>query len=92
MAKRLMDEAREAFRANHYSYRTEEQYLKWMRRFILFHDKRHPRVLGLMEGKHWLMASLLYGSGLRLIANTRRPPWSGAGGTCFRRASMCSFV
>lgn len=40
MAKRLMDEAREAFRANHYSYRTEEQYLKWTRRFILFHIKQ----------------------------------------------------
>jgi integron integrase len=137
MAKKLMDEAREAFRLHHYSYRTEESYLQWIRRYILFNDKRHPRemgaeeiqrflsdlatrgrvsastqnqalsailflykkvlqiklpwlddivrakrpvrvpvvltrsevakVLDAMSGKHWLMASLLYGSGLRLV-------------------------
>lgn len=131
-----MDEVRNAFRLHHYSYRTEETYIKWIRRFILFHDKRHPREMGAteierflshlasdrnvaastqnqalsallflyqkvlqvdlpwmdeivrakrpvrvpivltrsevkslldaMSGKHWLMASLLYGSGLRL--------------------------
>ncbi len=136
MAKRLMDEARDVFRALHYSYRTEVTYLKWVRRFIKYHGNRHPRelgpaeiqrfltelatkgkvsastqnqalsailflykkvlkydlpfmdeivrakrpvrvpivmtreeaakVLGCMEGSYWLMASLLYGSGLRI--------------------------
>jgi len=33
----------------HYSYRTEQQYLQWVRRFILFHDKRHPREMGAPE-------------------------------------------
>lgn len=33
-------------RARHYSHRTEEAYLDWMRRFILFHGKRHPRDMG----------------------------------------------
>ncbi|MEQ9562200.1 MAG: integron integrase [Woeseiaceae bacterium] len=136
MAKKLMDEARNTFRIHHYSYRTEQSYLSWIRRFIVFNGKRHPRemgaaevqaflsdlavrgnvsastqnqalssilflyqkVLGLklpwldeivrakrphripvvlsrtdvgkilnaMSGHHWLMASLLYGSGLRL--------------------------
>lgn len=136
MARMLMDEVRKTFRLHHYSYRTEQSYLNWIRRFILFNGKRHPRelgaaeiqnflsdlatqarvsastqnqalsallflyqkvrqlelpwldsivrakrphrvaivlsrgevalVLGAMHGKHWLMASLLYGSGLRL--------------------------
>lgn len=49
MAKRLMDEARDAFRIHHYSHRTEEQYLKWMRRYILFHGERHPQEMGADE-------------------------------------------
>lgn len=137
MAKKLMDEVRTTLRIHHYSYRTEETYLQWIRRFILFNEKRHPRemgaeeikgflsdlavrgrvsastqnqalsailflyqkvlqidlpwlddivrakrpvrvpvvltrdevakVLNTMSGKHWVMASLLYGSGLRLV-------------------------
>ncbi|HWM27092.1 MAG TPA: phage integrase N-terminal SAM-like domain-containing protein [Woeseiaceae bacterium] len=137
MARKLMDEVRNAFRLHHYSYRTEESYSHWIRRFILSNGKRHPRemgaaeiqaflsnlatqgrvsastqnqalslllflyqkvlqldlprlddivrakrpvrvpvvltrnkvvqILGAMSGKHWLMASLLYGSGLRTV-------------------------
>ena len=137
MARMLMDEVRNVFRLHHYSYRTEESYSQWIRRFILFNGKRHPRemgadeiqnflsdlatrgrvsastqnqalsallflykkvlqvdlpwldeivrakrpvrvpvvltrsevaqVLAAMSGKYWLMASLLYGSGLRLV-------------------------
>jgi integron integrase len=136
MAKKLMEEVRNTFRLLHYSYRTEESYIKWIRRFILFNGKRHPREMGseevqgflsdlavrgnvaastqnqalsailflyqkvlkvklpwldeivrakrpvripvvltrcevaqvlhAMSGRYWLMASLLYGSGLRL--------------------------
>jgi len=54
MAKKLMDEARAAFRAAYYSHRTEEQYLNWMRRFILFHGKRHPREMGAEEIQQFL--------------------------------------
>ncbi len=46
---RLLDRAREAIRRHHYSYRTEETYLHWMRRFILFSGRRHPRELGAAE-------------------------------------------
>jgi integron integrase len=128
---------REAIRVRHYSIRTEEAYVAWIRRYILFHQKRHPlelgcaeinrflsqlavednvspstqnqalaallflytkvleapigtlgelvrarkprklpvvmtreeveKVLGLLSGTPWLMAMLLYGSGLRLL-------------------------
>lgn len=40
---RLLDVVREAIRRRHYSYRTEEAYLHWIRRFILFSGRRHPR-------------------------------------------------
>lgn len=46
---RLLDTAREALRVRHYSYRTEQTYLQWMRRYILFHGKRHPREMGAAE-------------------------------------------
>jgi integron integrase len=43
---RLFDQFREAIRVRHYSYRTEQAYLAWVRRFIEFHGRRHPRELG----------------------------------------------
>ena len=39
---KLLDVVREKLRAKHYSYRTEQQYVTWIRRFILYSDKRHP--------------------------------------------------
>jgi integrase len=134
---RLLEQVRERMRVGHYSLRTEHSYINWIRRFILFHQKRHPRAMGApeieaflthlavarnvaastqnqalnailflyrevleqelpwlqevqrakkpvrlpvvltdhearqllarLEGTHWLMASLLYGAGLRLM-------------------------
>jgi integron integrase len=40
---RLLDQVRDALRVRHYSLRTEASYLQWIKRFILFHKKRHPR-------------------------------------------------
>lgn len=48
-APRLFDLARDAIRRLHYSRRTEETYLHWMNRFILFSGKRHPREMGAAE-------------------------------------------
>jgi integron integrase len=134
---KLLDQVREAIRMRHYSVRTEEAYINWIKRFILFHGKRHPREMGedeitqflsmlavhrqvsastqnqalcalvflyrhvlgqnfgwledvvrakrpqrlpvvltrrevralldSLDGVHWIMASLLYGAGLRLL-------------------------
>ena len=41
-APRLLDRVRAALRTRHYSRRTEAAYIGWIRRFILFHNKRHP--------------------------------------------------
>lgn len=46
---RLLDQLRDALRTRHYSFRTEEAYVRWARRFILFHGKRHPKEMGAEE-------------------------------------------
>jgi len=46
---RLLDLVRQAIRIKHYSIRTEESYVNWIRRFILFHQKRHPSQMGVPE-------------------------------------------
>jgi len=51
---RLFDVFREAIRIRHYSLRTEDTYVDWVRRFILFHGKRHPRELGAPEVQAFL--------------------------------------
>lgn len=43
---KLLEQARNKMRTRHYSYRTEQTYLHWIREFILFHHKQHPSVLG----------------------------------------------
>jgi len=47
--KKLLDQVRDVIRLKHYSIRTERAYVDWIRRFILFHDKRHPREMGSAE-------------------------------------------
>jgi len=44
-APKLLDQVRLRLRTMHYSLRTEETYLHWIRRFILFHGKRQPRAM-----------------------------------------------
>jgi integron integrase len=46
---RLLDQVREVIRKKHYSIRTEQAYVQWIRRFILFHGKRHPKDMGERE-------------------------------------------
>jgi integron integrase len=43
---RLMVQVHQAMRARHYSHRTEEAYAMWIKRFIFFHNKRHPGAMG----------------------------------------------
>jgi integron integrase len=138
---KLLDQVRDKIRTMHYSIRTETAYTDWIKRFILFHDKRHPskmggveveaflshlavkgkvsastqnqaksailflyrhvlesdlpwlegvvqakqperlpvvltetevrRVMGKLRGSHWLLASLIYGAGMRLMEALR---------------------
>jgi integrase len=51
---KLLDVVRDRIRAKHYSYRTEQQYLAWIRRFILYNGKRHPRDMSAPEVERFL--------------------------------------
>ena len=43
---RLLDRVRDRIRRKHYSIRTEQAYVDWIRRFVLHHNKRHPATWG----------------------------------------------
>lgn len=47
--KKLLERVRDAIRVKHYSIRTEQAYVGWIRRYILFHHKQHPRNMGVPE-------------------------------------------
>jgi integron integrase len=51
---RLLDQVRAKIRLKHYSIRTEQSYLDWVRRFILFHGKQHPSNMGAQEVEQFL--------------------------------------
>lgn len=47
--KKLLDQVSDALRTKHYAYRTEQTYKDWIKRYILFHKKRHPQDMGANE-------------------------------------------
>ena len=51
---RLLDQVREAIRLRHYSIRTEQSYTDWIKRYILFHHKHHPKDMGAAEVEQFL--------------------------------------
>jgi len=51
---KLLDRVRAKIRAKHYSLRTERPYLAWIRRFILFNDKRHPSEMAAPDVERFL--------------------------------------
>jgi len=50
----LLDRVRETIRYKHYSLRTEQAYVEWIRRFVLYHKRRHPRDMGAEEVRAFL--------------------------------------
>ena len=67
-APKLLDMVRERIRVKHYSLRTEDAYLHWIRRFIFFHAKRHPREMGGPEVEAFLSDLAVAG---RVAASTQ---------------------
>jgi hypothetical protein len=51
---KLLDRVRDVIRLKHYSFRTEQTYTDWIRRFILFHGKRHPSEMAEREISEFL--------------------------------------
>jgi integron integrase len=67
-APKLLDRVRDRIRAKHYSLRTERAYLEWIRRFILFNDKKHPAEMSVPEIERFLTHLALEG---RVAASTQ---------------------
>src|SRR6202043_1272056 len=65
---KLLDQVRQLLRVRRYSLRTEEAYVAWIRRYILFHGKRHPAELAEAEVSAFLSALALEG---RVAASTQ---------------------
>ena len=51
---KLLDQVRHSIRTKHYSIRTEEAYIRWIKEFIIFHNKRHPSELAEVEVSKFL--------------------------------------
>ena len=43
---RLLEQVQNLIRTRHYSYRTEQTYIYWIKQYIFFHSKRHPAEMG----------------------------------------------
>lgn len=67
-APRLLDQVRDRVRLKHYSIRTEQAYLDWIKRFIRHFDKRHPRDMGAVEVEAFLTHLAVEG---RVAASTQ---------------------
>jgi integron integrase len=70
---KLLDRVRETIRFKHYSLRTEQVYLDWIKRFILFHGKRHPVEMGADEVRGFLSHLATKG---RVAASTQNQAFS----------------
>ena len=70
---KLLDQVRQVIRRKHYSIRTEEAYVNWIRRFILFHNKRHPAQMGKSEIESFLTDLAVNG---KVAASTQNQAFS----------------
>jgi len=72
-SSKLLNQVRTTLRLKHYSIRTEESYIVWIKRYILFHGKRHPRELGPAEIETFLTHLAL---NLHVAASTQNQAFS----------------
>lgn len=54
MKKKLLQQLRDEIRTRHYSYRTEQAYTQWVKRYIFFYNKKHPQEMGAEEIRKYL--------------------------------------
>ena len=67
--QKLLEMTRDIMRVKHYSIRTERSYISWMRRYIFFHDKRHPKDMGPREIEAFLTYLAVAGNVARSTQN-----------------------
>jgi hypothetical protein len=73
-APKLLDQVRDKIRLKHYSLRTEQAYVDWIRRFILFHDKQHPLQMGAQDIEAFLTHLAVVGKVAASTQNQARSP------------------
>ena len=73
-ATRLVDQVRERIRYKHYSLRTEQDYVQWVRMFVKWHSLRHPRDMGQLEIEGFLA---MLANERRVVSNQREPTLRG---------------
>ncbi len=86
-APRLLDQVRARIRALHYSIRTEEQYVQWIKRFVVVHNMHHPTELGEVHLEAFLTALGVegdVGGTFALCARTEVPERREGMGTAVR--------
>jgi hypothetical protein len=76
MAEKFLHRMRRMIRVKHYSVRTEKAFLHWARRFILFHEKRHPRDMGAGSPLDGMLRSVGCGHRCQSACGHRRFPLS----------------
>lgn len=54
MKRKLLDQVRDKIRVKHYSIKTEQSYVGWVKQYIFFHNKRHPLEMGKAEIEQFL--------------------------------------
>jgi len=54
MKRKLLDLVRDKIRFKHYSIKTEQSYVGWIKRYIFFHNKRHPKDMAKLEIEQFL--------------------------------------
>jgi hypothetical protein len=59
--KKLLQQVSDAIRIKHYSTRTEQTYIEWIKRCILLHDKRHPKDTGAAEIQAFILSQVQAG-------------------------------
>ena len=59
---KLLDQVRTVIRYKHYSIRTEKSYIGWIRRYIIFHNKRHPKEMTEVEVMQFINSLVTQGN------------------------------
>ena len=74
--KKLLDQVRDAIRVKHYSIRTEEAYVNWIKSYILFYNKRHPQEMGVSEIEAFLTHLAVDQNVAASTQNQALSPWA----------------
>jgi len=74
--KKLLDRVRDAIRLKHYSTRTEQAYVNWIKRYIFFHNVWHPDEMGAAEVEAFLTHLAVNENVAASTQNQAFSPWA----------------